>query len=143
MASSRPKEAHVRTSTQTVSIAAPAEAVFDFVSDLERLPAWAIGFAKGVRKDNGSWLVTIGSGEELPIRIDGDRERGVLDFWFGPVGAEVPATTRVVGNDGGAEYMFTMFQPPGMPDAVFDAQIAELGRELTVLKAHVESACPL
>ena len=133
----------MRTSTQTISIAAPTEAVFDFVSSVEKLPAWAIGFAKGVREDNGTWLVTTGSDEELPIRIDGDRERGVVDFWFGPTGAEVPAATRIVGNDDGAEYVFTMFQPPGMPDAVFEAQIAELGRELTVLKAHVESACPL
>jgi uncharacterized protein YndB with AHSA1/START domain len=133
----------VRTSTQTVTIAAPPTKVFDFVADLELLPTWAIGFAKGVRRENGSWLVRVGSGEELPIRLDVDRERGVLDFWFGPAGGEVPATTRVVANGDGAEYVFTMFQPPELPDEVFAAQVAELARELTVLKAQVESACPL
>ena len=30
-----------------------------------------------------------------------------------------------------------------MADEVFDAQVAELARELTVLKAHLETACPL
>ena len=36
-----------------------------------------------------------------------------------------------------------MHQGDGMPDEVFDAQVAELARELLVLKAHLETACPL
>ena len=39
--------------------------------------------------------------------------------------------------------MFSMHQRRACPDEVFDAQVAELARELTVLKAHLESACPL
>jgi len=133
----------MRTNTQSITIAAPPDEVFDFVADLEQLPSWAIGFAKGIRRENGTWLVRTGSGEELPIRLDTNREQRVVDFWFGPPGGEAPAATRVVANEDGAEYVFTMFQPPQMPDALFDAQVAELGRELTVLKARVESACPL
>ena len=44
------------TSTQSIEIAAPAEEVFAFVSDLERLPRWAIGFAKQIREHDGAWL---------------------------------------------------------------------------------------
>ena len=40
-------------------------------------------------------------------------------------------------------YTFVMVQAPGMSEETFDAQIAELGRELTVLKAHLETSCPL
>jgi hypothetical protein len=49
----------------------------------------------------------------------------------------------VVPNGDGADYVFTMVQAAGMPDEVFDAQAEELARELTVLKAHLETACPL
>jgi hypothetical protein len=36
-----------------------------------------------------------------------------------------------------------MHQTPDILDDVFDAQVSELERELTVLKAHLETACPL
>ena len=49
----------------------------------------------------------------------------------------------MVAHDGGSVYTFTMHQAPGMSDDVFEAQVVELGRELSVLKAHLETACPL
>jgi hypothetical protein len=58
-------------------------------------------------------------------------------------GAGVTAATRAVAVPGGSVYTFVMVQLPDMPDATFDAQVAELERELTVLKAHLETACPL
>ena len=134
----------MRTSTQSIAIDAPAEEVFDFVADLEKLPKWAIGFAKAIRSENGRWLVTTGNGEEIAIRAVTNPQFGVVDYHMSPApGVEFPAVSRVVPNGGGAEYVFTMFQLPGMPDEVFEQQIAELGRELVVLKANVESACPL
>src|SRR5437773_1068552 len=90
------KETVMRTSTQTITIEAPPEEVFELVADLEQLPSWAIGFAKGIRRVNGTWLVRTGNGEELPIRLETTPEQGVVDFWFGPPGAEVPAATRVI-----------------------------------------------
>jgi hypothetical protein len=134
----------MRTNTQSIAIAAPAGYVFEFVADLEKLPKWAIGFAKEIRRENGGWLVRTGSGDEIGIRSVTDPELGVVDYHMSPTpGIEFPAATRVVPNEDGAEYVFTMFQPPGMPDEVFEQQIAELARELVVLKANVESACPL
>jgi len=129
----------MRTSTQTIEIAARPEDVFTFVADPEQLPRWAIGFAKGIRREDDGWIVRTASGVELPLRVATDAATGVVDFHTDGV----PAASRVVANDHGSEYVFTMFQPPQMPDDVFTAQIAELGRELTVLKAHLESACPL
>ena len=134
----------MRTNTQSISIDAAPEQVFDLVSDPARLPDWAIGFAKTVRRENGGWIVTTGSGEDVPVRVETDARLGVVDYTMSPApGLELPARTRVVPNEQGAEYVFTMFQPPGMPDEAFDAQLAELGRELIVLKARAESACPL
>jgi len=134
----------MRTSTQSVRIDADPGQVFEFVSDLARLPRWAIGFAKDIRRENGDWIVTTGRGGEVAIRVEADAALGVVDYFMSPApGEELPARTRVLPNDAGAEYVFTMFQPPGMPEEVFEGQIAELGRELTVLKAYAESACPL
>lgn len=134
----------MRASTQSITIAAPPEAVFAVVADLAKLPSWAIGFARGIRRDGGEWLVRTSGGREIPIRVEADAGRGTVDYFMRvEPGAEVPAATRVVPNDPGAEYVFTMFQPPGLPDDAFEAQIDELARELTVLKARVESSCPL
>jgi hypothetical protein len=134
-----------RTSTQTISIASPPEKVFQFVADPEKLPVWAIGFCKEIRlDDDGRWLVTTPKGEQVAIRQEANPELGTLD---GVMDMGLPSEgrtyTRVVPNGGGADYVFTMVQPDGMPDEVFDGQSAELARELTVLKAHLETACPL
>ena len=134
----------MRTSTQSVRIDTGPGQVFELVSDLARLPRWAIGFAKDIRQENGHWLVTTGSGDEVSIRVEADAALGVVDYFMSPApGEELPARTRVLPNEDGAEYVFTMFQPPGMPDEVFAAQAEELGRELVVLKARLESSCPL
>ena len=133
--------------THTASIAlqsAPAQ-TFEYLADATKLPIWAIGFAKAIEPAAGDgWLVTLASGERMPLRIDSDPATGVIDFVSIPApGVEVPAHTRVVAHDAGSVYTFTMHQAPGMPDEVFDAQVSELARELTVLKAHLETACPL
>ena len=134
----------MRTSTQSITIAAAPGDVFAFVADPENLPKWAIGFCKEVRDDDGTWIVTTGSGDEVAVRMIVNSEFGVVDSIMSPVpGVEVPGSARVVSNEDGSEYVFTMFQPPAMPDDIFEQQIAELGRELIVLKAHLETACPL
>lgn len=123
------KERTVRTSTHSITIAARPEDVFGFVADPEKLPAWAIGFAKGIRRENGGWLVRTGSGQELPIRVDADTERRTVDYYMSLApGVEVPATTRVVPNGYGAEYVFTMFQPPELPVPAAGAPCRGLGR---------------
>jgi uncharacterized protein YndB with AHSA1/START domain len=134
----------MRTNTQSITIESSPADVFAFVADLEQLPRWAIGFAKEVREQDGHWYVRTGSGDEIELRAVTSPEHGVVDYLMSPQpGVEVPAATRVVPNGDGAEYVFTMFQPVGMPDPVFDQQAAELGRELVVLKANLESSCPL
>lgn len=133
-----------RTKTQTVSIASPPDKVFAFVADPEKLPVWAIGFCKEIREEGGRWIVTTPSGEEIPMRSVAHPDLQILDSaWeLGP-SVEGRAFTRVVPNGDGADYVFTMVQADGMPDELFDTQAAELARELTVLKAHLETACPL
>ena len=135
----------MRTHTTSITVDAPPRDAFAFLSDAERLPVWAIGFAKSIeRAGDDRWLVTLAAGGTMPLRVDADVATGVVDYISLPApGVEVPAHTRVVPHGAGTLYIFSMHQTPDLPDEVFDAQVAELARELTVLKAHLESACPL
>jgi len=135
----------MRTHTTSIPIAAPATDAFAYLADAETLPVWAIGFAKAIERDGDDrWRVTLASGETVPLRVDADPATGVVDFVSLPApGIEIPAHTRVVPHGAGTLYIFSMHQTPDLPDEVFDAQVAELALELTVLKAHLESACPL
>jgi hypothetical protein len=132
----------MRTDTQTVSIDTAPNKVADFVSDIQNLPRWAVGFAKAVRKDEKGWLVTTGSGD-LRLRIEAHRAAGTVDFWMSPApGVELPAYSRVVPRGVGSEYIFTQFQAPGMPEEVFEQNVQTLSQELKVLKALLEVECP-
>lgn len=133
----------MQADTQTVSIDASPRDVFRLVADIGNLPRWAVGFARAVREDNGCWYVAVANGE-IPVRIDADEERGVVDFRLTVApGVEALAATRVLPRGAGCEYVFTQFRTPGMPVAVFDRNVAAVRHELAVLKAIAEVECPL
>jgi hypothetical protein len=135
----------MRADTKTIAIKARPEKIVEFLGDPENLPRWAVGFAKSVRRDGDHWIVTTGNGE-MGVRIVTDRRLGVVDFYMSPApGVEALAASRVVpsGNGNGAEYIFTQFQAPDMPDDIFNKNVQALTHELTVLKALLEVECPL
>jgi Polyketide cyclase / dehydrase and lipid transport len=129
----------MRTHTASVNIAAAPAAVLDIVADLDQLPRWAVGFARAVERGADGVVVTTPGGERMPVAVHADPAAGVVDFEVGGV----PAYTRAVAAGDETVYTFTMLQPPEMPEAAFEAQIAALGHELVVLKSIVEVACPL
>lgn len=134
----------MRTHVASIEISSTVDDVAAFVADGDKLPIWAIGFAKAVERDGDGWLVTTASGERVALRVDADLARGVVDYVMRPApDVVVTAATRAVATPDGAMYTFVMVQAPGIPGDVFDGQVAELERELTVLKAHLETACPL
>ena len=133
----------MRADTQAVSIEAQPQKVFGFVADIRNLPRWAVGFAKAVRQEDGRWYVATAHGE-IPVRIDADERRGVVDFWLGVApGVEALAASRVVARGRGSEYLFTQFQAPDMPTEVFEQNVRAVQHELRVLKAIAEVECPL
>lgn len=133
----------MRSDTSTISIEAPTNRVVAFLEDPHNLPKWAVGFAKSVRQTPQGWVVVTGAGE-MGMRIASDTATGIVDFWMSPApGVEVLAASRVVPRGIGAEYVFTQFQAPGMPDDVFTKNVRTLKHELTVLKALLEVDCPL
>jgi hypothetical protein len=114
----------------TTVLDAPKERVFDYLSQLENLPRWATEFARELRQEDGRAKVVNGLGE-FYVHIESDAGSGVIDFYAGPTPDALGVfPSRVVAlTEGSSAYTFTMFQAPGMPNELFDAQHASLVRE--------------
>jgi hypothetical protein len=111
--------------------------VFDYLSDIERLPAWATEFARQLRREGDDYKVVNGLGE-FSFAIEADRRTGVIDMFAGPSKQRMAVfpTRAVPLPEGRTAYSFTMFQGAGMSDELFDAQHASLHREF----ANIERA---
>ncbi len=68
--------------------------------------------------------------------IQGDKATGNIDLFFGNVPHPIP--TRILRNGNGATYLFTLFQPEGMPDTIWQQGITGLIEELQTLKTILE-----
>jgi hypothetical protein len=121
----------VRSETVTTIVDADADAVFDWMADIENLPVWATEFARELRREGGRYKVVNGLGEFF-FDIRADRGTGVIDMFAGPTEDRMAVfpTRAVALPDGRCAYSFTMFQAPGMPDELFESQHASLQREL-------------
>lgn len=133
-----------RHDTQTIQIETDPSQVVPFLADGANLPRWAIGFAAAVRPSGDRWVVTTHAGAEIDTRVVADESTGTVDFVMTPApGVTATAWTRVVPVTGGALLTFTQVQQPGMPDAIFDAQVRAVTHELAALRAMLEVQCPL
>ena len=124
--------------TVTVILPTPKERAFRFLSDVENLPKWATDFAHELKVVDGKHKVVNGLGEFF-FQIRADEATGVIDMLAGPTEDELGLfPTRVVGLPGDrSAFTFTMFQAPGMPDELFEAQYRSLLRELDVLEQQL------
>ena len=127
----------MRSRTVTAVLDADRETVFNYLSDIERLPEWATEFARELRRDGEDYKVVNGLGE-FYFAIQADRHTGVIDMFAGPTKQEMTVfpTRAVTLPDRRTAYTFTMFQGPDMPDELFEAQHASLQREF----ANIERA---
>jgi hypothetical protein len=129
----------MKTATETTLLDAPAEAVFAYLADIENLPRWATRFCRRLERHGDRYAVVNNLGTFL-FELHTDPETGVIDFHVGPEPAAMAVfPSRVVALPGErSAYVFTMFQAPGQPDALFDSQHASLQEELAVLPREVE-----
>jgi hypothetical protein len=133
----------MRSDTRSITIDARPKDVVAFLADPRNLPRWAIGFAKHIRQDGDRWFASTSQGE-IGVAIDVDDQSGTVDFRMEVApGVEAVAYSRVLPNREGAEYVFTQFQQPGVPDELFGQLVTAVRHELVTLKAHLEVSCPL
>jgi hypothetical protein len=126
----------MKSETVTAVLPAPQEAVFEYMSDIEKLPEWATEFARELRREGEDYKVVNRLGK-FYFQIKADRETGVIDMFTGPTKDEMAIfpTRAVPLPDGRTAFSFTMFQAPGMPDALFDSQHESLKREFENIAA--------
>jgi hypothetical protein len=120
----------MRSETVTAILPAPQRAVFEYMSDIHKLPEWANEFARELKRDGGDYKVVNGLGE-FYFEIRADAKTGVIDMFAGPSKDQMAVfATRAVALPGGrTAYTFTMFQDPEMPDELFETQYQSLERE--------------
>ena len=131
--------------TQAMTVPAQWNELFAFLANAENLPRWAVGFARGVQRNDDAWIVETAAGE-MPVRIAADPVVGTIDFHMTvATGVTAVAYARVVPNENGAEFVFTQFQTPGMSDEHFSRQRHALREELLLLAAlfRAQAACPI
>ena len=123
----------------TVVIEAPAEAVFDTVRDLGKLPLWSIHFCRGIRlEDDHAWVDSPAG--EVYFAIESDARTGTLDWWSGPTKSEATRwPTRVTALDPGTSlYQVTGIFPADAPEIPGVEQM--FADELGALKRLVEGS---
>jgi hypothetical protein len=131
----------MRSKTVTTVLDAQHHTVFEYLSDIERLPEWATEFARELRREGNDYKVVNGLGE-FYFAIEADEDTGVIDMFAGPTKQEMAVfpTRAVPLPDGRTAYSFTMFQGPGMPDELFDAQHESLKREFVNIERALSGA---
>jgi uncharacterized protein YndB with AHSA1/START domain len=125
----------MRTESRSITIAAPPTAVFRYVADARNLPEWAPVFATAVRPDGDRWIVT-NDGGEFPVVVRASAEHGTVDV-VSAADDTRGAFTRVLPNEGGTEYQFTLFFPDGTDEAAVEQQMTTVEQELEAVRDHV------
>jgi uncharacterized protein YndB with AHSA1/START domain len=126
----------MRTESRSITIAAPPTTVFSYVADARNLPEWAPVFATAVRPDGDRWIVTNDAGE-FPVVVRASAEHGTVDV-VSAADDTRGAFTRVLPNEDGAEYQFTLFFPDGTDEAAVEQQMTTVAQELEAVRAGCE-----
>ncbi len=126
----------MRSETVTTIVSAPQQRVFEYMSDIERLPEWATEFARELKREGEAHKVVNGLGE-FYFAIKSDPETGVIDMFAGPTKQQMAIfPARAVSlPDGRTAFSFTMFQGPDMPNELFESQHQSLKREFAKIEA--------
>jgi hypothetical protein len=126
----------MKSETVTTILPAPQDQVFEYMSDIERLPEWATEFARELKRQGEDYKVINGLGE-FYFEIKADPETGVIDMFAGPAKEQMAIfpTRAVALPDGRTAFSFTMFQGPDMPDELFESQHESLKREFANIEA--------
>ena len=125
----------MKHSTHSVTLTAPYQTAYDYLSDWRNMPNWAINFVKGIRQENDQILLTAPTGD-VPIQWCVNRELGTIDMLF-PGDSVLPTRLTAIGDS--LLYTFTFSVPSDMPDEVFRHSQEGMEEELQTLKRILEA----
>ena len=128
----------MQTRLLTLTVAAPRAAAFNFLADIENLPAWTGGFCEWIELHREGWWAYTALGE-LAVETKVDDISGVIDLSLRHVSGwsmVIPLRVRSDG-DGGALVHASCRQAPGMSDEDYERLFESLLSGLRELPAQL------
>ncbi|MDM0017150.1 SRPBCC family protein [Variovorax saccharolyticus] len=120
------------------AVNAPADIVYAFARQMDKLPLWASGLAKGITQRGGEWFADSPMGE-VKVTMAPVNAFGVLDHDVTlPNGVSVHNAFRVTPCGKGSLLSFVVLRPPDASAQSFEADVAHVRRDLAALKQLVE-----
>lgn len=126
-----------RAETRSISIAAPPKTVLELLGDARRLPEWAPAFAVAVEPAGEDWLIDTGAGR-LRLRLRVSPEHGTADL-LRPNDPGRGARMRVLSNEEGSEFLFTLVFPVAADDTSIAQQMTIVEAELRTVRDLCEA----
>ena len=121
-----------------IAIERPPGDVYEFASQPENLPKWAAGLGTSGERSGDEWVAQTNLGT-IRVRFVARNDFGVLDHIVTlPDGQEIYNPMRVAPNGTGSELSFTLYRLPGVADAQYEADAAQVRRDLETLKRLLE-----
>jgi len=121
------------------AVDAPAEVVYAFARQMDKLPLWASGLARGIAQRDGEWFADSPMGE-VKVAMAPVNAFGVLDHDVTlPNGVSVHNAFRVTPcGEGSSLLCFVVVRPPDASAQSFEADVAHVRQDLAALKRLVE-----
>lgn len=133
------KTAHMTYPVKNVSVSInrSPEEVYQFASDPENFPEW-VRFVRSVTRDGELWLAKTDQGN-VKIKWPPPNNYGILDHdVIFPNGETVSNPMRIIPNNDGCEFVFTLFHMPGKTPAEFEKDAQLVTADLQQLKEIME-----
>jgi hypothetical protein len=121
----------------TVSINRSADEVYQFASNPENFPKW-VAFVKSMSNQGDVWLGKTDLGD-IKIKWPPANDFGIMDHQVTlPTGETVNNPMRVIPNNKGCEFIFTIFWMPNRTEKQFTEDAEAVTRDLKKLKEIME-----
>ncbi|MFC3198203.1 hypothetical protein ACFOET_11330 [Parapedobacter deserti] len=121
----------------SISINKPADEVYSYASNPENWPAWT-NFIQSVVKENSTWFAVSDLGR-IKVEFVPDNNFGIIDHWVTLTdGTIVYNPMRVIENNQGSEFVFTLFRMPYMTEEAFEQDATAVMNDLKTLKKILE-----
>ncbi len=121
----------------SVSINRSADEVYQFASNPLNFPKW-VAFIKLMDKQGDMWIGKTDNGD-IKIKWPAPNDFGILDHQVTLSGGEtVNNPMRLVSNNKGCEFIFTLFRMPGKTDEEFNEDARSVTADLQKLKTILE-----
>jgi len=121
-----------------VSINKPAKDVYQFASNPENFPKW-VQFVKSITRQDDSWTAQTYLGT-IKMEFAPQNEFGIIDHHVTLAnGDTIYNPMRVIANNKGCEFIFTLFWLPDRSETEFNEDAKAVTNDLNKLKEIMES----